>query len=1229
MEHGPHGAETLAGLMRDVFDPLIRSVYELDGFVPTLAGDAFTAVFAARGDSEPERQDAAARAVASAWQIQQRMAAAAWQRTPYGEFDVSAKVGAACGEVNWGIVSSEDQMRATYYFEGPAIDSSAQAEHAASAGEIIYTASLHDYVGDLAISEPSDDGDKQRRLLALGPGAPTGRPVSLPPVDYEVMTHFFPPGIVTQERSGEFRQVLTLFISLPTIRTEDQLAIFMRSIFTLQDRYGGLLNRVDFGDKGSNLLLFWGAPVAHENDVARTLNFVLDLQANTSIPINAGVTYRIAHAGFVGSPLREEFTCYGRGVNLAARFMTAAPRGEIWLDEHVARLADKQFDIDFEDEMAFKGFADKQKVYVLFEAKEEGETLYDGLMVGRKAEMEALAEFVEPLWHGEPAGTVIIWGESGMGKSRLVYEFRGREVIAQASVLWAFCQSDEILRESFNPFRYWLKGYFGQSTSQSEPRNKRNFNRKLDSLIADTGGKAVATELDRTRSFLGAMLDLYWPDSLYAGLDASARYENTMLGLLALMQAESLRQPVVIQIEDTQWIDDASREFMVRLARAMKPGADTSYPIAVIVTSRREGPGCPLAEDDRCLEIDLAQLPRDSLRELAQEMLGGVVSEPLLDLVVIRAEGNPFFAEQILRYLQESDLLLDRPDGWQSKRELRRLLPDDVRSVLIARLDRLAEEVKGVVQTASVLGREFEISILINMLHDDPLARERIDTAEQAAIWSALSQLRYLFKHALLRDTAYHMQVRARRSALHMLAVEALETLYADDLRPHYGQLGYHSQYAGLDVAAADWYLLAADEAINHGTLFDALNYYNQAESVLPEETPDRRWRVLIQQAKVLAMQGDTDGSMDKSMQALALAKDVNDYKRIAEAHLYLANAASITGDDQTALAELDATLAASRRCGSKRFEALSLGMRTITLARMGRMDDAAIVAEGALVIAEALDNEQALVRVLTNLAQFHSMVGDYGRAADLLDQQVEINRRRGDQVGVSYGLTNLAYNQLLLGQYEAAREAIAQALQLTVAMGAKRLGAYNHLNLGLAETRLGRSAEARQEIETARQVMIEVDDKFGIAASHSYLGFALENENQWEDAADSYEVAARMMQEIGTVTYATDARAGQARCVLLCGNKTLAERLADEVWVYLRQSGPGGLEFPSLAFESCALVLANTGDQSAYRAAVKAGHDELLERAQKISDGEWRNSFLSNVPEHSTLIERWKELAD
>ncbi len=255
------------------------------------------------------------------------------------------------------------------------------------------------------------------RVTTVHTPLPTPQPINLPPVNRDHLAHFYPPGVTRAQQSGEFRQIVTLFISLPTIRTEAQLRIFMQTLFSLQEQYAGLLNRLDFGDKGAQLLIFWGVPISYENDIQRALHFILDLQTQTAIPINGGITYHVAHAGYIGSSLRGEYTCHGRGVNLAARFMTSAPRGEIWVDEAAARRAGSGFDLEFEAEKSFKGFADPQKVYILFERKDRTEPLYSGRLVGREAELARLRHFVEPLDDGRSPGTIVIGANPGPVKA--------------------------------------------------------------------------------------------------------------------------------------------------------------------------------------------------------------------------------------------------------------------------------------------------------------------------------------------------------------------------------------------------------------------------------------------------------------------------------------------------------------------------------------------------------------------------------------------------------------------------------------------------------------------------------------------------------------------------------------------------------------------------------------------------------------------------------------------
>jgi hypothetical protein len=354
----------------------------------------------------------------------------------------------------------------------------------------------------------------------------------------EIARLFMPEEVIANDVRGEFRQVVNLFVRFPDL-SQAQLDSLILKVFELRNRYGGLLSRLDFGDKGCNMLMLWGAPVAYENDIGRALNFMLDLKSALDFPITEGVTYYISHAGYLGSSLYEDYTCYGWGVNLASRFMMAAKAGEIWVDERIARRVARRFEIDFLGSQSFKGFASEQKVYVLRGYTQTLEPVYQGEVVGREEELAQFASFTEPLWQGNSAGLLLLSGEAGIGKGRLVHEFRASMQQKGKRALWAICQSNQILRQSFNPLRSWLFRYFGISRNQPAEEGKQAFDAKLDDLVSSLSDSELRQELQRTRSILGALLNLHWDDSLHSQLDAEGRYNNTFLALIALLACAS------------------------------------------------------------------------------------------------------------------------------------------------------------------------------------------------------------------------------------------------------------------------------------------------------------------------------------------------------------------------------------------------------------------------------------------------------------------------------------------------------------------------------------------------------------------------------------------------------------------------------------------------------------------------------------------------------------------
>ncbi|MFL7870211.1 MAG: AAA family ATPase, partial [Anaerolineales bacterium] len=624
------------------------------------------------------------------------------------------------------------------------------------------------------------------------------RPFSDPLSASDGLEVFIPEAVIHSPAVGEFRQIVNLFIDIPIDPTND-LAVtsFMDVVFELQERYGGYFLRPEFGDKGFNLLMFWGAPIAHETDVDRALNFVLDLKSRSGLPIKAGVTYLTAYAGLIGARIREDYTAYGWGVNLAARFMKMAASGEVWIDEEAARRAEHHFEVKYRDKFEFKGFTSKQKVFTLVARKDAVDLVFHGELLGRSKELRQLSAFVKPIFHGQFAGVLVVQGEAGIGKSRLVHSFQSSDEFRENPSRWVLCQTDEILRQSLNPFMGWLYKYFSVSESQSETANLKNFNDRLQALINATSVSHLAAELERTSSVLAALLGISQQDTLYEQLDARERYENTFIALSTLLRAESLQTPLILFLEDIQWLDDDTRAFLPYFVRTVTVESDISFPIAILATRRPDGTQLQFDDVLETQFLTLDRLSANDISQLAKYVLGGPVSATLLDLLERRTEGNPFFTEQILRYLSEKKLLIQNRDGFfdcDSRAE--RSLPMDVGTVLISRLDSLAPEVRDVAQTASILGREFDVPLLTRMLQGDAELSKKIALAAAAEIWFPLDQMHYIFRHALLRDAAYTMQLLTRQRELHALAVSAMEALYTNELELHYGELAYHAERA-------------------------------------------------------------------------------------------------------------------------------------------------------------------------------------------------------------------------------------------------------------------------------------------------------------------------------------------------------------------------------------------------------------------------------------------------
>ncbi len=753
MQHGREGAEVLTDALNCIFNPLVRAVYTNGGWVATFAGDAFLAIFPHLNNPQQARHAALQTATQHLAFLQQQGVIT----TRYGDFTFNARLGLSDGIVRWSILGVETPAvdsgtGHTYCFSGPAVLGCSTAESCAQAGEIVADQLIWPTLTGIATGRPHSDKTVVTEWVLPSAVSAHSIPAALPreaaqPFVLDAAIH-----LMTTGAQAEFRQVVSIFVSFdwaPEIET--LLNPFVTLVLNTAAEHGGYFNKFDFSDKGPMMLVLFGAPIAHENDLERAADFLTVLRERTAatplsaIRWRAGVTYGIVYAGIIGSAERCEYTAIGNVVNLASRLTTAAPWGEIYLSAPAA--ACKTLKTAYLGVHAYKGFTQLQPTYRYTGRGNREPMFFEQPLIGRQAELAQLFAATQPLFEGRFGGVVYITGEAGIGKSHLAHELE-QHLKRRHEVTWFTAQTDQILRQTFNPFTYFLKRYFNQAPEAPGSQNKQRFEVRYQTLLANlealrattlSASKAEAlevqiAELHRVQSVLGALVGLHWPDSLYESLEGGLRYQNSLLAIKALLLAEALLKPVVLLLEDLQWLDSASYDVLTTLCRNV-----SAYPFLILITARYlddgSPPALPLPADTPLLRMDLKALSVAELRQLTEMTLGGATDEALLTLLQERTQSNPFFVQQFLYYFRENNLLERAPHGvWQLKGGVPAEVPTTINALLIARVDRLAHNVKEVVKAAAVLGREFDDRVLARMLAADISAEVR--AAEQAQIWS-------------------------------------------------------------------------------------------------------------------------------------------------------------------------------------------------------------------------------------------------------------------------------------------------------------------------------------------------------------------------------------------------------------------------------------------------------------------------------------------------------------
>src|SRR3990172_10861317 len=635
----------------------------------------------------------------------------------------------------------------------------------------------------------------------LGPGSAAGE---FPSPQSYTPKHLVEKILTTGSAlKGERKQVTVLFVdvsgftSLSERLDPEEVHRLMSRAFDLMlaevHRYEGTVNQF----LGDGIMALFGAPIAHEDHARRAVHAALGIgraletyQAELaprgiSFRARQGLNTGLVVVGSIGSDLRMDYTAVVDTTNVAARLQQVGEPGRVTISEATHRLVHGYFETRALGEVQLKGKAEPLAIWEVVAAHETRTRLEveadRGLtpFVGRERELGLLLDAFERAraGHGQVAFLV---GEAGIGKSRLLLELR-RRVADSAAWPEGHCLSFGKAM-AFPPLVDLLQRQFGVEEGDGEGAIAAKIERGVTAVGATVG--AVAT-------YLRALLSIDPGDADVRAMSPAQRRGETFEALRRLLVHAAEQRPQALVIEDLHWIDGASEQFLAALIDSV-PALRV-----LLIFTHRPGYASPFGERSYFTRVVPAALSsEDSARMAAAVLATDALPAELRALVAAKAEGNPFYVEELVKSLEETGILVRRDGRYELARPVTELsVPGTIHDLIAARIDRLEEAPKRTLQLASVIGREFTRRLVDRLAEvrerNEDLLRE-LTTLELIHERRLYPELVYIFKHALTQDVAYASLLVQRRKELHGLIGLATEELYPDRLPEHYEMLAHH-----------------------------------------------------------------------------------------------------------------------------------------------------------------------------------------------------------------------------------------------------------------------------------------------------------------------------------------------------------------------------------------------------------------------------------------------------
>jgi class 3 adenylate cyclase/tetratricopeptide (TPR) repeat protein len=877
---------------------------------------------------------------------------------------------------------------------------------------------------------------------------------------------------------GERKHVTVLFADLKNstellaARDPEEARALLDPVLELMmaavHEYDGLVNQV----MGDGIMALFGAPLALEDHAVRAAFAALRMQESVRayaaqlpralgavISIRIGLNSGEVVVRSIGNDLRMDYTAVGQTTHLASRMEQAAAPGSILVTSDTAGLVDGYVVLESLGPVRVKGLESPMEVFEITRAGQARSRLQAaaarGLtpFVGREDDVLQMSRALERARAGH-GRLVCVVGEAGVGKSRLLWEFIHSEHTRGCLLLEGQAAS-YTRKASYAPIIDLLRKYFEIEERQD-----------LDAIRIH-----VATQLqERDRSLRAfvpaflALLDVPVHDREWAELDPLLRRARTIEAIRQLLVSESQRQPVVLALEDLHWADSETHAVLDAIIDTL-PNAR----ILALVSCRLDYQH-PWGARSVYTHLRLDPLMPESVETLLSTLLGDDAGlDRLKDIVREQTGGNPLFLEESVRALVETEALTGARGAYRLSHPVSAVqIPPSVLALIAARIDRLAERDKHVLQSAAVIGKDVPAALLVSIagLSADDLRMSlgRLQAGEFLYERSLFPDLEYTFKHALTHEVAYGSLLKDRRRALHGRIVDAVAAVYGDRLPEHVEKLAHHAQQSERWTQAVAYCWQAGKKAMARSANREAVAYFDQALEALLQYTDDG---------------GAREEAFDIRLDLRSALIPLGEFPRIFET-----------------LHELESLAA---QLGDRRRQGLVAALMAGAYPNLGRSDQASVYGERAREIAAESGDATIDILASTYLAASYYFLGEYQRSIDCGRRVVELlpRERSHESFGVAirpavFARGFLGWSLSEQGRFDEADAVAREALELAEAVEHPPTVVAGLLGMGTLHVRRGDVAQAIGPFERARELCQRHDIRLWRPVFASFLGYSL-----------------------------------------------------------------------------------------------------------------------------------------